>query len=48
VGFAALDVCLGLGIRNERAITKQHPMERKCYLSSSFAITMRWIWLVPS
>jgi hypothetical protein len=28
--------------------TEQHQVDRKCYLSRRFAITMRWIWLVPS
>ena len=28
--------------------TDQHQMDTKCYLSRALAITMRWIWLVPS
>jgi hypothetical protein len=31
-----------------RANTKQHQMDRIRYVSSRLAITMRWIWLVPS
>ena len=28
--------------------TEQHQMDGKSYPNSFFAITMRWIWFVPS
>ena len=39
---------MGRGMTAGSINTDQHELDGKPYLSSFLAMTMRWIWLVPS